>query len=192
MHQSMMLKNKEANKKYIVFLRGINVGGHHKVPMAQLKELFALLGYVNLTTILNSGNIIFESQNKTESKLEKEMEIALHKKFGFSIPVLLLNASDFSEIIQLNPFKDEVVTKSTRLYVSFLKNVPTQKMELPWISDDQSFRIIQVTKNAVFSVLNLEVTATPKGMESLEKFFGKDITTRNWNTLDKMKAYLSD
>jgi len=182
----MKLTTKAANKKYVAFLRGINVGGHHKVPMIQLKEVFAQLGYLNPTTILNSGNVIFESISTLVNESVNQIEHTLQKKFGFPIPVLLLSADDVSDIFQLNPFKKEEVTKNTRLYVSFLKKATSQKMEMPWMSDDQSFRIIKVTKKAVFSVLNLEATATPKGMESLEKFFGKDITTRNWNTLERM------
>jgi uncharacterized protein (DUF1697 family) len=60
---------------------------------------------------------------------------------------------------------------------------------MPWSSADGSFRIFKIKNTVVFSVLNLEVTQTPRGMEMLEQFFGKDITTRNWNTVEKLKPY---
>ncbi len=188
-HIHTQMKSTSSEKKYIAFLRGINVGGHHKVPMAQLKEIFSGLGYVNIRTILNSGNIIFELPENQNNVIVQTLEKALFDVLGFSVPVICIGANAFKGMMKLQPFKNELLTKNTRWYVSFLKNTPAAYPELPWVSGDGSFRVVHATHSAVFSVLNLDVVQTPKGMEMLEKMFGKEITTRNWNTLDKLETY---
>jgi uncharacterized protein (DUF1697 family) len=176
--------------KYVALLRGINVGGHHKVPMADLQKLLKAHGFANVVTLLNSGNVIFESAETQISALEKVIAEMLDKHFGFSIPLLLRNAEDILFIRNADPFKGIEVTKDTRLYVSFIKREPASSLMLPWISKDNSFRILDCANKAVFSVLDLSVTQTVKGMETLEQLFGKDITTRNWNTVVKIAELL--
>ena len=68
---------------YIAFLRGINVGGHHKVPMAELKVEFTKLGYSNIITLLNSGNVIFNSDSANRQEIESRLTSQLETKFGF-------------------------------------------------------------------------------------------------------------
>jgi uncharacterized protein (DUF1697 family) len=173
-------------KKFVVFLRGINVGGHHKVPMKELKKELESLGFRNVITLLNSGNIILEAENYTTKKLEVELTQKLENIFGFSIPVIVCVAEDIIHIWNQKPFKDIEVTKDIRLYVSFLKQKTNIELNLPWAIEDKSYQILEVYKKIVFSVLDISVTKTPKGMEILEKKFGKDITTRNWNTIEKI------
>ncbi|MEM9676159.1 MAG: DUF1697 domain-containing protein [Cyclobacteriaceae bacterium] len=168
---------------YVALLRGINVGGHKKVPMAELRARLEALGFTQVITILNSGNVIFRTTTEKERVLESTVTEQLASHFGFSIPVLVRQAEAINTIIQRDPFQDVEVTKDTRLYVTFLPETSTADLTLPWTSEDGSFRILEIQDNMVCSVLDLSVTKTPKGMEALEKLFGKQITTRNWNTL---------
>ena len=172
--------------KIVAFLRGINVGGHHKVPMAVLTKELTALGCRNVRTILNSGNVIFESGTKKMSELEDKMEAHLGQVCGFSIPVLLWPALAITKLVKEEPFRNIEVKKETRLYISFLKSLPRESLDLPWVSADKGFEIIQVKDRMVCSILDLSVNNTPKGMEMLEKLFGKNITTRNWNTIVKI------
>lgn len=175
---------------WVVFLRGINVGGHHKVPMQQLRSVFNRLGMKNITTVLNSGNLIFHLPENKKLPTTSALEKILLDEFGFPIPVILVNAKSCRAMLELNPFKDEIETKDTRWYVSFLKQETTVSIDIPWTSGDGSFRIIHATPSAVFSVLDLSVAQTTLGMNMLEKLYGKEITTRNWNTLMKLKPFL--
>lgn len=88
--------------KYIALLRGINVGGNRKVEMKRLKGLFETLGYSNVVTYINSGNVIFESdlQQKT---LQKEIPEKLTKEFGFEIPTLIKNKKEIIRIANSIP-----------------------------------------------------------------------------------------
>lgn len=173
-------------KKYVVLLRGINVGGHHKVPMKELKNELEKMGFKNIITLLNSGNIILDAENTTADKLEIELTKSLETIFGFSIPVIVREAEDITQVFNLKPFKNIKVTKDTRLYVSFLKHEPKKEINLPWKTEDNSYQILDVSKKIIFSVLDLSATKTTKGMDMLEQMFGKDITTRNWNTIQKI------
>jgi uncharacterized protein (DUF1697 family) len=175
---------------YVALLRGINVGGHHKVPMAVLRTEMERMGFKKIITILNSGNIIFTGTPKEESRLENDIALHLEKAFGFTIPVLVRNVAEISALTATNPFENIEITRDIRLYVSFLKEVPENKLTLPWDSDDKSFRIVDIRGKEVCSVLDVSVTKTPKGMEMLEQIFGGDITTRNWNTLNRIAGKL--
>lgn len=169
--------------RYIAFLRGINVGGHKKVPMVDLRKRMEALGFTQVITILNSGNVIFSSSKNEEAKLEKIIAKDLDHFFGFPIPILIRRAEIVTHLLEINPFKGIEVTKDIRLYVSFLKDKPSNDLTLPWATKDGSYRILEVKDREVCSVLDLSVTQTTKGMEALEQLFGNNITTRNWNTL---------
>lgn len=171
-------------KRLIALLRGINVGGHHKVPMAELAKAMEQLGFSEISTLLNTGNVIFKAPENNIS--EVAIETHLQNVFGFSIPVILRTFDELSELVKTDPFKEIVVTKDTRLYVTFLKNTPTMQLQLPYLSADRSFQIISVSSTAVLSILDLSIGKTVKGMDDLEKLFGKEVTTRNWNTVVKL------
>lgn len=168
---------------YVALLRGINVGGHHKVPMADLRKEMEVLKFSNVVTLLNSGNVIFEGGNSPAALLETAIADHLEKVFGFAIPVWVIKAQEIVELIQKDPFQEINVTKDTRLYVSFLKESPRISLDLPWISEDQSYQIIDIQDRIICSVLDLSANTTVNGMDALEKLFGKAITTRNWNTI---------
>ena len=173
-------------QKLVALLRGINVGGHHKVPMAELKTLLTNLGCDNVKTILNSGNIVFETKKKDIAGLERTIELALSEHFGFPIPVIVIPQNQISELVNDDPFANVEIHKNIRLYVSFLKEPSTTKLKLPYISNDKAFTIIGLSDKFIVSVLDITTSNTPKGMEDLEKLFGKNITTRNWNTIVKI------
>jgi len=80
--------------KYVALLRGINVGGKNKVEMKKLKQIFEGLGYANVSTYINSGNVLFESKDKDFSKIEP----ALKRTFGFEIRVLVRDMNNLKKI----------------------------------------------------------------------------------------------
>lgn len=173
-------------QKYVALLRGINVGGNKKVPMAELKKVLQKNGLHDVKTILSSGNVIFESDSISIDELQTKISSAIEKAFRFPVPVLLRTFKDVEKLVALNPFKGITVTPQTRLYVTFLSEKLKSKLALDHTSPDKSFKIISAADGAVFSVLYLSITGTPEAMSALEKEFGKDVTTRNWNTVVKI------
>ncbi|WP_074409944.1 DUF1697 domain-containing protein [Aquimarina megaterium] len=175
---------------YVAFLRGINVSGHHKVPMADLRKEIEKLNFEKVITILNSGNIIFNSAKDDVKSLEKMVSDHLEKTFGFPIPTIIRKSETIYHLLDKDPFKDILLTKDIRLYVSFLKEDVKTDLQLPWTNDNNAFKIIDKIDKTIISVLDLSVTKTPKGMEALERYFGKQITTRNWNTIKRIEKKL--
>jgi uncharacterized protein (DUF1697 family) len=142
--------------QYVAFLRGINVGGNTKVPMIDLKKAFEDLGYTDVKTVLNSGNVIFFGDEKKSSKIEEKLE----KVFGFKIFVVVRTADQIKKLISSTPFKATPQNPNTKLYVTFL-------------SDQDICNVINIS----------EQKGTTDMMKNLEKEHGKMITTRNWNTV---------
>ncbi|MBT8292276.1 MAG: DUF1697 domain-containing protein, partial [Eudoraea sp.] len=108
-------------QKYVAFLRGINVGGHHKVPMSLLREEMEKLDFKSVVTLLNSGNILFDAVSDDLENLEKRVSEHLETVFGFPIPTIICRSETIYSLLEKNLFKDIAVTKDIRLYVSFLK-----------------------------------------------------------------------
>lgn len=184
------MNSNKITQNYVAFLRGINVGGHHKVSMADLQKELEKMDLKNIVTLLNSGNILFDVISEDEEKLEKTISIHLEKSFGFPIPTMIRKSEMIFELINYEPFKDIILTKDIRMYVSFLGNNTESLMELPWISEDNSYRIISKIDKTICSVLDLSLSKTPKAMKALEKYYGRDITTRNWNTIKRIEKKL--
>ena len=180
------MAKQKTTKKYIAFLRGINVGGHHKLPMVDLKATLKQLGYTDIITILNSGNVIFDAPIQDVKDIEKNMETRLESTFGFPVPTCAREASYIVRFHESDPFKNIPVTKDIRLYVSFLKETTASDITIPYSSLDNSYRIIEKREKAILSVLDLSISKTPKAMGLLEKTYGKDITTRNWKTIERI------
>ncbi len=176
----------QKTSKYIAFLRGINVGGHKKVPMADLKKTLGAIDCENVITLLNSGNVIFDTGTDTEQNLEKRISDQIEQTFGFPVPVLVRTAEAIRQLYQADPFKDIEVHKDIRLYISFLREDKQLGLPMPWSSDDGSFRILSDNDRSILSILDLSISGTPQAMDFLEKQYGKDITTRNWKTINRI------
>lgn len=181
------MKSEIKKIKYVAFLRGVNVGGHHKVPVADLRKEMEKMDLENVETLLNSGNILFDAESDGSGKLEKTIALHLESAFGFPIPTILRKSESISRLVRQDPFNGVPLTKDTRLYVTFLPKDVETGLHLPWTSEDNSLKIIGKQDKAVLSVLDLSISQTPKAMATLERHFGRDITTRNWNTIRKLQ-----
>ena len=116
--------------KYAAFLRGINVGGKNKIKMETLRETCAALGFQNVKTYINSGNVIFESAKTGDKKLAAKIEKAIEKEFALNIKIMVRTISEIEDIIKNNPF-DGQFENDKDLHVFFLdEELPTEKREL--------------------------------------------------------------
>lgn len=157
--------------------------------MATLKALLEKSEFKNVKTLLASGNILFESQTTSPEKMCKQIEALIEKKFGFTSHTIVRKHADLAKLVKSDPFAKIPVTKDTRLYVTLLSKQPKTNFKSPWSSPEKDFRILKVTSGEVYSVLDLSKgKGTVDSMKFLEKEFGKDVTTRNWNTVAKLVA----
>jgi uncharacterized protein (DUF1697 family) len=175
--------------KYVAFLRGINVGGNKKVSMEKLRKVLEGMGFTNVKTILNSGNVVFEIGITTSiNRLTIKIEEALEKKFKFPIPTLLRSFEDIQKLVATQPFAGIIVTPQTRLYITFLSHTDAESVvKIPYDSAEKDFNILRISDGAICSVLTLSPKRnTTDVMKVLEKEYGPKITTRNWNTIQKV------
>jgi len=110
--------------KYIALLRGINVGGHKKIKMTELKILFQELSFSEVVSYIQSGNVIFMCNETNILKLEHQIEQAIEKAFGFQVPVMVLTNSKLQKIVSENPFKPFDEDDINKIYYVFLKDLP--------------------------------------------------------------------
>ena len=169
--------------KYIAILRGINVGGHRKILMADLKLLLAQLNLRSIITYIQSGNVIFET-NEPKQALEEKIALLIQENYDFEVPVIVIPAAIFKKLSALNPYINN--TAAERLHVTFLKESPSEENILlteDFTCDPDRFSIIE---QAVF--LNIEDKYHKSKLSN--NFFENQLkvtaTTRNWKTITKL------
>ena len=169
--------------RFVALLRGINVGGNVLVKMTDLKKELEKTGFTNVKTLLASGNVVFDSSQKDARKNATTIEATLEKKYGRCIRTIVRTINDLVQLDKAQPFRGVEVTKNTRLYVTFLNEKPAKHLKT-------SSKFFRVVKTCPFEVCTVLVLTPDRGsldlMSLLEKHYGADITTRNWNTVQKI------
>jgi uncharacterized protein (DUF1697 family) len=107
---------------YIAILRGINVGGKNKIPMADLKSVLAKEGLEKIQTYIQSGNVVFQEEEINPAKLAERIGSLIHNNWGYLVPVIVLTAQQLSEILSANPFTAN--KEIALLHITFLDEVP--------------------------------------------------------------------
>lgn len=129
-------------KTYIVLLKGINVGGHKKVPMAELRELLGKSGFENVRTYIQSGNVILQSSENNLGHIEDTIKKEIFDHFGFEVSVLAKTPQSLKQIFDDSPFLEE---KKTASYFMMLHDTPDDalvKVALEKIYDGEVYYII--------------------------------------------------
>ena len=176
---------------YVAFLRGINVGGNTLISMEDLKRAFESLGFKNIKTVLASGNVIFEAPKSDPATLTKKIEQKLETQFGSTITVMLRTGEEIQALIDLNPFKKVKVTPQIRLHVSFLPHNSEHSLKVSQRLKGTPYDILRATPGELCNVVDVtRKQDTTDLMKVLEKEFGKKITTRTWNTVERIAKLL--
>src|SRR5579863_5669733 len=104
----------------ISILRGINVGGKNSIPMAELKTLYEDLGFKNVTTYIQSGNVVFLTDEKDIPSLADKIEKSIHKKYGFRVPIITRTVKEIQALVDGNPLLKRKGIDIGKLHVTFL------------------------------------------------------------------------
>jgi uncharacterized protein (DUF1697 family) len=99
---------------HVALLRGINVGGHNKVAMSELRDLFGDLGFTDVKSLLQSGNLIFQSDRRTGTALERLLEKETSGRLGVTVDYVVRSAKEWKTIVVRNPFPDETKIDPSR------------------------------------------------------------------------------
>ncbi len=114
---------KMAPKTFIALLRGINVSGHNKIPMPELRSLCAELGWERVQSYIQSGNLVFQAQS-TPTKLETQLEQAIERRFGLSIPIIVRAAAVWLDYVRDNPYPDASGSEPNAVMLALSKLEP--------------------------------------------------------------------
>lgn len=110
--------------KYAVFLRAVNVGGHNKVPMATLRDLASELGYSDVATYVQSGNLILSS-GQSADRVGAKVAGLIKDEHGLDVDVIVRSRAELAKVVKANPFVEEVA-EPTQVHVNFLSGVPAK------------------------------------------------------------------
>jgi len=171
--------------RYIALLRGINVGGNTMIKMAELKTSFASLGFENVATYINSGNLAFNTRKTDGNKLASCIEAAIEKDFGKLIPVMIREQDDIARIIDANPFVGEFESHK-EMHVLFLtENMPKDKEQQLLESAPEGERYA-ANGREIYCHLPKGVIDSLLGKSFIEKKLKLAVTGRNWRTVEKL------
>jgi uncharacterized protein (DUF1697 family) len=107
---------------HVALLRGINVGGRNKVPMADLREVVTSLGHTGVSTYIQSGNVLFSTEDTDNAKLAAALESAIEDRFGIWSSVVVLSRDELARVLAANPYPDE--PNPRMVHVVFLNAQP--------------------------------------------------------------------
>jgi uncharacterized protein (DUF1697 family) len=180
------MKNSRQEKDqitYAAFLRGINVGGNTLVKMGDLQKVFESLGLLNVRTVLASGNVIFEAPEEHTAIISRNIMLNLRETFGRDVLVIVRSMGDLQELEARQPFKHADVAPGARSFVTFISD-SAKSRNIPSPSMRDGFQILSVSDGIVCSVLDEQPgVGAVHLMSAIEKEFGRDVTTRTWNTI---------
>ena len=168
--------------RYIAFLRAINVGGH-TVKMDQLRGLFEALGLANVETFIASGNVIFETKEKSPSSLETKIAAHLETSLGFEVDTFLRTIEEVAAIARRSPFKAE--TKNDNIYVAFLHEILSASGKTTLMdARNKGNEFATLHREIYWLRLNKDESIFLKS--SLEKILKLSTTVRNMTTIHKI------
>lgn len=173
-------------KTFICLLRGINVGGKHLLPMQELRALLTSMGLLNVRSYIQSGNVVFQSEEEDASRLSGDISAAILAKFGFKPQSLILSSDEFEEALAANPFP-EAESDPKSLHLFFLISAPLNP-DLAALEDlkkdNERFQLL----NRVFYLHAPDGIGRSKVAEKVEKSLGEPVTARNWRSVTKIMA----
>lgn len=180
--------------KFVALLRGINVGGHRKVPMADLKAVVAEAGFEDVQHYVQSGNLVFSGEGETE-EVTATLEAAVEARFGFPVDIVVLNADQYRAEVAACPFVDGDAPAGDReaklLHLGFLKGAPdTAKIEALMAAYEGPEEVVLIGRTLHIYYGGGSGQSKLTSLMT-EKKLGTPITARNWNTVQKLLALLA-
>ena len=168
--------------RYIALLRGVSP---MNCKMPELKAAFESAGFSNVKTLLSSGNVAFDARSASDSALERKCEAAMEKALGRCFYTIVRSQQELKKMLDDDPYPGFKAPADAKRVVSFLRDAPQPKSALPL--EMRGASVLGIRGRDVFSCY-LPSADGPVFMRLIEKTFGKDITTRTWDTVRKCAA----
>ncbi len=167
---------------YISLLRGINVSGQRMIRMEALRNLCASMGWQKVTTYIQSGNLIYQTDEQAPSFLSNLLTLDIRHAFGFEVPVVTIRLNEMQEIISRNPFLPDKAAESKYLHVTFLSDVPEPRRVASVEDQDDNGDRCEIIGKAIYLYCPAAYHSTKFSNAYFEKKLLLTATTRNWKT----------
>jgi uncharacterized protein (DUF1697 family) len=175
--------------RYVVLLRGINLGKARRVTMADLRALLSDVGYTDVRTVLNSGNVVVTGAEAPVAEHAARIEGAIAERLGMTVPTVVLTAGELHTIIEGHPFADIADNGSRMMAYVYMAPVDPALVEGHEVIPEDPDRARLGTR-AAYHWCPDGLMAAPDVGGSLAKQLGVGVTARNWNTITKLAALL--
>ena len=176
---------------YIALLRGINVGGHKKVTMSDLRRFLEELGFDDVQSLLQTGNLVFRGDTRAGAHLEHLLEVQAKERLDLGTAFLVRTTKEWRKVIDRNPFPDAAESDPSHLIVMFLKDAPQVTAVKALQRAIQGPEIIRVDGRQLYIVYPAGIARSRLNNKLIEDKLGTRGTGRNWNTVLKL-ALLAD
>jgi uncharacterized protein (DUF1697 family) len=166
--------------RYAAFLRGVSP---MNAKMPALKQAFETAGFSEVKTVLSSGNVVFDARRTSELALQRKAEAAMRDKLGQAFLTIVRQVEMLQEMLASDPYRAFRLEASAKRIVTFLRDEPTASLMLP--IELEGARLLALRGKELFSAY----APSPKGavfMTLIERTFGKELTTRTWDTVGKV------
>ncbi|AWX44051.1 hypothetical protein HME9304_01051 [Flagellimonas maritima] len=173
-------------KTYIALLRGINVGGQKKIGMADLRQTLEKASLQNVETYIQSGNVVFKSEETDMDFLQKVIHDAILSSFGFDVPTLVTTGENLKNVLSINPFLGRA--EENKLYFAFLKKPPVNQLIEEFNKEQFINEEFYIKDTCVFLYCKTGYGKAKLNNNLIERKLKVEATTRNLNTIQKLIA----
>ena len=172
--------------RYISILRGINVGGHKKIKMADLKALYLSIGLTEVVTYIQSGNVIFNTPSLNQDEISTLIADAIKEKYSFDVPVMIRTANAWESIIQKYPFSVNTLKNLTTVLVTLLSDKPTEASVKTLMEYVNTPDYLVIDEKNIYLYTPNGYGKTKLSNNFIEKKLKVKATTRNWKSILKL------
>jgi uncharacterized protein (DUF1697 family) len=173
---------------YIGLLRAINLAGLNKVAMADLREMLTGLGFDDVKTLLQSGNVVFRGRPRAMAGLEKALEGALRTDLGVTTDFFVRSVPEWDALVAANPFPKEAQRDPQRLIALVLRDAPDQTRVKDLQKAIVGREVVRAEGRQAYIVYPDGMGRSRLSIALIEKKLGTRGTARNWNTVLKLQA----
>jgi uncharacterized protein (DUF1697 family) len=175
---------------FVSLFRGINVGGRHQVRMDKLKELHESLGFKDVLPYIQSGNVVFHSDNADVARLRRQIEDGFEKTFGFHVEVIVRTSAELRDIIDKNPFQGQQSKESKWVVVLFLATRPDDTAQEDLLKTYVGPEELFIIGKEVYIYYPEGIGRSKLSNSLIEKKLKTLGTARNWNTVLQLQKLI--
>lgn len=170
--------------QYVAMLRGINVSGQKIIKMDRLRQLFESMAFTNVSTYIQSGNVIFDAEELDAAIVRDRIIHELKEQLTFDIPVIIRTPTELQEVVQDTPYA--TVNVDEQRYVTFLSQAPTEAALAKLDAAQSEVDEYHVKGLTVYLLIRKTYGDSKFSNNFIEKKLGVSATTRNWETVNKL------